>query len=68
MMEMMRGIKLVVIGISVFCVLVCASGVVSAATWYVDDDGGQDFTKIQAAVNAASDGDTIYVYAGYYNK
>ena len=43
-------------------------GSASAKTWYVDDDGGQDFTRIQAAVVAASDGDTIYVYEGYYNE
>jgi len=35
-------------------------------TWYVDDDGGADFTKIQDAVYAASAGDTIYVYNGTY--
>jgi parallel beta-helix repeat protein len=32
----------------------------------VDDDGGADFTSIQAAVNAASDGDTIEVASGAY--
>ncbi|AKB36565.1 cell surface protein [Methanosarcina siciliae C2J] len=37
-----------------------------AKTWYVDDDGGADFTDIQTAVNSASSGDTIYVYAGDY--
>jgi parallel beta-helix repeat protein len=35
-------------------------------TWYVDDDGGADFTKIQDAIYAASSGDTIYVYNGTY--
>ena len=35
-------------------------------TWYVDDDGGADFTKIQDAIYAASPGDTIYVYNGTY--
>ncbi|AAM05162.1 DUF3344 domain-containing protein [Methanosarcina acetivorans] len=39
-----------------------------AKTWYVDDDGGADFTTIQSAVNSASSGDTIYVYAGTYNE
>jgi len=35
---------------------------------YVDDDGGADFTTIQEAVDVASDGDTIYVYAGVYSE
>jgi len=39
-------------------------------TWTVDDDGVEcpdaDFTSIQEAINAASDGDTIYVYNGTY--
>ena len=35
---------------------------------YVDDSGGADFTTIQAAVNAASEGDTIFVWNGSYNE
>ena len=35
-------------------------------TWTVDDDGPADFTRIQDAINAASPGDTIYVYNGIY--
>lgn len=35
-------------------------------TIYVDDDGGVDYTKIQDAVDAASEGDTIFVYSGTY--
>ena len=35
-------------------------------TWYVNDDGGADFTKIRDAISAASSGDTIYVYNGIY--
>jgi len=46
------------------------TGTVSADTWYVDDDGGVgiNFTKIQDAVDAASDNDTIYVYDGTYEE
>ena len=38
-----------------------------ATTFTVDINGGQDFTSIQAAINAASwDGDRIIVYPGTY--
>lgn len=37
-----------------------------AETWTVDDDGKADFDNIQAAVNAASDGDEIVVMPGTY--
>jgi hypothetical protein len=43
-------------------------GTASATTWYVDDDGGADFTKIQDAVNSASIGDTIIVRGGFTTK
>ena len=39
-----------------------------AATINVDDSGGQQYTTIQAAVNASSPGDTIYVYNGTYGE
>jgi len=42
----------------------CFVGTASAGTWYVDDDGGADFTGIQEAVNMALHGDTIIVYNG----
>jgi peptidylprolyl isomerase len=35
-------------------------------TWIVDDDGPADFSTIQEAINAASDGDTILVKSGTY--
>ena len=37
-----------------------------AETWTVDDDGPADFDNIQAAVDAASDGDEIVVEPGVY--
>ena len=43
--------------------LVACAGTATGATWVVDDDGGADFTTIQA-VAAASAGDTIYVHEG----
>ena len=33
---------------------------------YVDDDGTADYTRIQDAIDNASDGDTIFVYSGIY--
>lgn len=40
----------------------------SAATITVDDSGGADNTTIQAAVDNATAGDTIYVYNGSYEE
>ena len=37
-------------------------------TWTVDDSGGADFTSIQAAIDAAISGNTIYVYTGTYSE
>jgi hypothetical protein len=39
--------------------------IASAKTWYLDDSGGANFTKIQDAVNASSDGNTIIVNERY---
>ena len=35
-------------------------------TWIVDDDGPADFNTIQEAIDAASNGDTVYVHNGTY--
>jgi len=56
---------------SVICAAIlflCFVGTASAGTWYVDDDGGADFTGIQEAVNIALPGDTIIVYNGTYTE
>jgi hypothetical protein len=39
-----------------------------AGTWTVDDDGKADFDNIQAAIDAAIDGDKILVYPGTYTS
>jgi parallel beta-helix repeat protein len=45
------GILLIGVALLIFCALV---GTGAAKTWYVDDDGGADFTKIQDAVSIAT--------------
>jgi parallel beta-helix repeat protein len=51
-------------------IVLVLTGTISAKTLHVDDDGGKgiDFTKIQEAVDAAYDGDIIFVYNGTYNE
>lgn len=62
-MNAKHGILLVGIGLLLFFAFV---GTASAKTWHVDDDGGMDFTKIQDAIDAANESDTIFVYNGTY--
>ena len=51
------------------CLSVCVlSAATFADTWTVDDDGKADFDNIQAAVDAASDGDEIIVMPGTYTS
>ena len=44
------------------------AGAASAKVWTVNDDGGADFTSIQAAVDNAASGDSIIVRDGKYNE
>jgi len=46
----------------------CLTSTTFADTWTVDDDGKADFDNIQAAVDAASDGDEIIVMPGTYTS
>jgi parallel beta-helix repeat protein len=36
--------------------------------WTVDDDGMADFSTIQGAINAAADGDVVFVHNGTYSE
>jgi len=65
--------KRLLIALVVVLALAATSSVVWAqATLVVDDDGAQcpgpGYTTIQAAVNAASAGDTVFVCPGTYNE
>lgn len=62
-----RAVAVIVLAAAAVLVVGAASGA-AATTWYVDDDGGAgiNYMKIQNAVNAAIDGDTIIVYSGTY--
>jgi len=52
------------------CMLLTSRAVqdLGAVEWIVDDDGPADFCSIQEAINAASNGDIIYVKMGTYNE
>jgi nitrous oxidase accessory protein len=56
-------------GLLVLCsvlLLACFVGSACAKTWYVDDGGAANFTRIQDAVDNATTGDTIIVSDGTY--
>ena len=50
----------------VLVVTVVSAQVAPAATLTVDLNGGADYTDIQAAIDAAKDGDTVLVKPGEY--
>jgi nitrous oxidase accessory protein len=41
---------------------------ISGNTFYVGGNGPGNYSKIQDAIDNASDGDTIYVYSGFYQE
>ena len=53
---------LLIIGGAALAFLLISLEESSAETITVDDDGGADYERIQDAINAAGDGDTVRVY------
>jgi len=65
--------KIIVIGITILFLNISSLTNISLGDssnniLYVDVDGGADYTKIQDAIDNASDGDTIFVYNGIYHE
>jgi len=64
----------ILLSVAVICIFLLAGSAsatifpVNEAVITVDDDGPADYNTIQAAVDAASSGDTIYVYNGRYHE
>ena len=54
--------------LSSFKFIVSSNETNKSFTIYVDDDGGADYNKIQDAINAVSNRDTIFVYEGIYDE
>ena len=43
-------------------------GINNGKTLYVGGDGPNNYSSIQEAINAAENGDTIFVYSGIYHE
>jgi parallel beta-helix repeat protein len=63
--EMKKHIAQLIV-VQIALMLICTP--LHAATRTVNDDGGADFTSIQAAINASAAGDVVYVFPGTYNE
>jgi parallel beta-helix repeat protein len=68
MIKKILGILVVMLLILMMIPISVSSDATFGKTIYVDDGGGADYTKIQDAIDAASDDDTIYVYGGIYHE
>ncbi len=67
------GIILLFIGMSIssstgFNVVEQSNTISNGKTLYVGGSGPGNYTKIQDAIDNASDGDTVFVYNGYYRE
>ena len=62
------GFMVLVGAIVLITSIILLSGRGEGATITVDDDGGADFERIQDAIDASEQGDTIRIYEGVYKE